>query len=148
MKRFKKYIMLIAAFVLSFGLFACGQTTRTSTLASYCNKDAREFLENPDQFEVDAVVLKFFEESSESYTISDPAIVQMMMDDLYAIDIKEEIDEVVGDQDLIIEFVMTNGNYVSYAFNGNHFVAKGKNYVMANDSKLWSDLKDIRGKSE
>ena len=97
---------------------------------------------------MDAVVLKFFEESSESYTISDPAIVQMMMDDLYAIDIKEETDEVVEDQDLIIEFVMTNGNYVSYAFNGNHFVAKGKNYVMANDSKLWSDLKDIRGKSE
>lgn len=148
MKRFKKYIMLMTTVVLSFGFYACSSTTRTSTLASYCNKDAREFLENPDQFEVDAVVLKFFEESSESYTISDPAIVQMMMDDLYAIDIKEEIDEVVGDQDLIIEFVMTNGNYVSYAFNGNHFVAKGKNYVMANDSKLWSDLKDIRGKSE
>jgi hypothetical protein len=128
--------MLMTAVVLSFGFYACSSTTRTSTLASYCNKDAREFLENPDQFEVDAVVLKFFEESSESYTISDPAIVQMMMDDLYAIDIKEEIDEVVEDQDLIIEFVMTNGNYVSYAFNGNHFVAKGKNYVMANDSKL------------
>ena len=148
MKRFKKYIMLMTTVVLSFGFYACSSTTRTSTLASYCNKDAREFLENPDQFEVDAVVLKFFEESSESYTISDPAIVQMMMDDLYAIDIKKEIDEVVEDQDLIIEFVMTNGNYVSYAFNGNHFVAKGKNYVMANDSKLWSDLKDIRGKSE